>query len=44
MDQSDIKYIMEILTDAISSEDWDQVIEANETLAEFLDDEADNDE
>ncbi len=38
MDQSDIKYVMEILLDAKINNDWDQVDEAVETLKEFLDD------
>lgn len=38
MDQSDIKYILDLLNDAITSHDWDQVEEARETLKEFLDD------
>jgi len=37
MDQSDIVYILELLNDAITSGDWDTVIEAKETLKEFLD-------
>ena len=38
MDQSDIKYVMEILNDAKINNDWDQVEEAIEVLKEFLDD------
>ncbi len=37
MDQSDIKYILELLSDAITSKDWDGVEEAKETLKEFID-------
>ena len=37
MDQSDIQYVLELLTDAISDKDWDLVEEASETLKEFLD-------
>lgn len=37
MDQSDIKYILELLTTAMSEKDWDGVDEATETLKEFLD-------
>lgn len=37
MDQSDITYILELLNDAITNRDWDIIIEAKETLAEFLD-------
>lgn len=45
MDQSDIKYILELLNDAISDKDWDGVEEAKETLKEFLDvDDASDDE
>lgn len=37
MDQSDIEYILELLNDAILTQDWDIVIESKETLKEFLD-------
>ena len=37
MDQSDIKYVLEILTDSKINNDWDAVDEAIETLREFLD-------
>ena len=37
MDQSDIRYIIEILNDAIVDKDWDKIDEALETLKEFLD-------
>jgi hypothetical protein len=37
MDQSDIKYIMELIGDAIITKDWDAVEEAKEILKEFLD-------
>ena len=37
MDQSDIQYIVEILNDSITENDWDKVEEARETLKEFLD-------
>ena len=37
MDQSDIKYIIELLSDAITSKDWDVIEEAKETLKEFID-------
>lgn len=40
MDQSDIKYIIEVLNNAKSDEDWDAVEEAVETLKEFLDDDS----
>ena len=45
MDQSDIEYILELLHDAITNNDWDTVIEAKDTLKEFLDsDEFEEDE
>lgn len=37
MDQSDIKYILELLNDAVTEKNWDIVDEAKETLKEFLD-------
>ena len=37
MDQSDIKYILELINDAITTKDWDVIEEAKETLKEFLD-------
>lgn len=37
MDQSDIKYILELINDAITNKDWDMIDEAKETLKEFLD-------
>ena len=37
MDQSDIHYILDLLKNAISEKEWDQVEEAKETLKEFLD-------
>jgi hypothetical protein len=37
MDQSDIKYILELLCDAMVEQDWDKVEEAAQTLKEFLD-------
>lgn len=37
MDQSDIKYILDLINDAISEKDWDIVEDAKETLKEFLD-------
>lgn len=37
MDQSDIKYVLELLNDAILNQDWDVVIEIRETMKEFLD-------
>jgi hypothetical protein len=42
MDQTDIKYIIDILNDARSDKDWDVVEEAIETLKEFLDDDLPN--
>jgi hypothetical protein len=45
MDQSDIEYILELLHDAITNNDWDTVLEAKDTLKEFLDsDEFEEDE
>ena len=44
MDQSDIKYILELLSDAIVNKDWEQVEEAKETLNEFLDTNEPNEE
>ena len=40
MDRSDIKYILDLLNDAIESKDWDTIEEVRETLKEFLDDDA----
>lgn len=37
MDQSDIKYIIELLNDAITDKDWDIVDEARDVVREFLD-------
>jgi len=38
MDQSDIKYILDMLTDAIASKDWDIVEEARDEMKdEYLD-------
>lgn len=37
MDQSDIRYILELLNDAQTAKDWDIVDDATETLKEFLD-------
>lgn len=37
MDQTDIKYILELLNDAKLNKDWDAVEDAIETLKEFLD-------
>ena len=44
MDQSDIKYIIELLNDAISDKDWDKIEEVRETLKEFLDTDEPNEE
>jgi hypothetical protein len=44
MDQSDIKYIIEVLSDAKTSQDWDLVDDAVETLKEFLDEDIAGDE
>ena len=37
MDQSDIKYVLDFLNDAILDKDWDKVEEAREAPKEFLD-------
>lgn len=37
MDQSDIKYIIELLNDALTNKDWDVVDEARDVVREFLD-------
>jgi len=37
MDQSDIKYVLDLLNDAITEKNWDTVEEVRETLKEFLD-------
>lgn len=37
MDQSDIKYILELLNDGVTEKNWDTIEEAKETLKEFLD-------
>lgn len=44
MDQSDIKYIIEVLSDAKTAQDWDVVDEAVEILREFLDEDTVSDE
>lgn len=38
MDKNDIKYVLEILNDAISEKNWDGIFEIKEILLEFLDD------
>ncbi len=42
MDQSDIKYIIEVLNDANADRNWDSVDEAIELLKDFLDEDAPN--
>ena len=37
VDQSDIKYIIELLKDGTVNKDWDIIEEAKETLKEFID-------
>ncbi len=44
MDQSDIKYILEMLNDAILEKDWDKIEEAREIMKEFLDTDEPNEE
>jgi len=43
MDQNDIQYIIELISDAITNKDWDIVEEARDTLKEFLDSEESQD-
>lgn len=38
MDQTDIEYVIELLTDALRDQEWDTVIEAKEFLKEYLGD------
>lgn len=38
MDQTDVSYAIELLTDAIREEDWDAVAEVKEFLKEYLED------
>ncbi len=38
MDQTDIIYVIELLTDALRDEDWDSVIVAKEFIKEYLGD------
>lgn len=38
MDQSDIAYVVELLTDALRDEDWEIILEAKEFLKEYLGD------
>jgi hypothetical protein len=38
MNQSDINYIVDLLSKAIKQDDWDQVTEALEYVQEFQDD------
>ena len=38
MDQTDIAYIIELLTDALRDKEWDTVIEAKVFLQEYLED------
>lgn len=44
MDQSDIQYILELISDAIANKDWDAVEEAKEILKEFLDNDSTEDD
>ena len=41
MNQTDIQYVIEILNDAISNKDWDQIHDVKDALLEFLDEEND---
>lgn len=38
IDQVDIEYVIELLTDALRDQDWDVVIEAKEFLKEYVGD------
>lgn len=38
MDQTDIAYVIELLTNALQDEEWDAVIEAKEFLKEYIGD------
>lgn len=38
MDQTDIIYVIELLTNALRDEDWDTILEAREFLKEYLGD------
>jgi len=38
MDQTDIAYVIELLTDALRDQEWETVIEAKLFLQEYLDD------
>jgi hypothetical protein len=38
MDQTDIAYVIELLTNALRDQDWDPVIEAKEFLKEYIGD------
>ena len=38
MDKTDIAYVIEMLNDGITNEDWDSVVDAREFLKEYLDD------
>lgn len=38
MNDSDIKYILELIDDAIENKNWDTIEDVKESLAEFLDD------
>jgi hypothetical protein len=38
MDQTDVQYVIELLTDALRDQEWDSVIEAKEFMKEYLED------
>lgn len=38
MDQTDIRYVIELLTDALRDQDWDGILEAKEFMKEYLGD------
>ena len=38
MDQTDIRYVLELLSDAVRDQEWDGVLEAREFVREYLND------
>ena len=38
MDQTDVQYVIELLTDGLRDQEWDSVIEAKEFMKEYLED------
>ena len=37
MDQTDIKYVLDLINEAIASKDWDLIYDSREALKDFLD-------